>query len=341
MMRAAVFTHPGSVQLRELEEFNPVPGEVLVRTRASAICTTERRLFTGELKGIPFPIIGGHEFSGIVEAVQGGTTKLRPGDHVVLDAVGRCGHCHYCLRGASNLCQNRRVQRGEYLILGGGFAEYVTLPFKHVHKLPREISFKEAALTEPLACCVRSFRKARVSFGETVLVLGGGTMGALHAMLGRAAGARVIVSDVDQGRLDFLRSIGLEQLINPAATDLVAFVKEQTDGRGADVAFVTASHQQAADQALEAVGLLGRIVLYASLHGGKVIGDWNRVHYGEVSITGTEGKTEEDFCHAVGLIASRTLPLGSLVSRTISLDQLAEELARRPSGAEQRVVVEF
>ncbi len=340
-MRAAVFTAPGRIELQEIERFTPVAGEVLVRTKASAICTTERRVFTGELKGIPFPIIGGHEFSGVVQAVEGGPTELRPGDHVVLDAVRRCGYCHYCLRGASNLCQNRRVQKGEFLILGGGFAEFVTLPFKHVHRLPKEISFAEAALTEPLACCLRSFKKGRVVFGDTILILGAGTMGALHAMLGKKAGARSIVSDLDDARLEFVKSIGTDTVVNPTRTDLPTFVKEMTDGRGADVVFVTASHEQAGQQALESVGRLGRVVLYASLHGGKLTADWNQIHYRETSIVGTEGKTEDDFSRAVALMASRGLPMPSLVSKCIPLDQLAEELTRHPVGSTQRVVVRF
>jgi len=342
LMRAVVITAPKTASLQQIERWSPEPGEILVRCRATAICTTERRLFSGDLK--VYPVIGGHEFAGVVEWVDDQETDLKPGDLVTIDAVTRCGRCYYCIRGHNNLCVDMYKPRKDYgyVLIGGGFAEYVTLLRSQVVKLPENADLEEASLVEPLACCIHSIKKAQLSFGDTLAIVGAGTMGAMHVLLAKLMGARTIVSDLDQARLDLVKEVGADVTVNPEGENPVQVVKDYTEGRGADAAIVAASHRTAGEQGVAMVGRLGRVVFYASLHPPETLPlDWNHIHYGEITITGTEGKTNRDFHQAAELIGSGVINVRPLISKTITLNEVPEELGSKPAGEMQRVVVKL
>lgn len=326
----------------EVDPLKVEPGDVVLRTRATAICTTERRLYEGTLK-IPYPVIAGHEVSGVVESVADAESGLAPGDHVVIDAVNRCGRCRFCIRGQSNLCPRIYTSKREgYRIVGGGFADQVTVEANRLFKITGEVSHEEAALTEPLACCVHSVKRAGLQLGDTVAIIGAGTMGLLHVLVAKLHGAKVVVSDLDERRLELARRLGADWTINPAEIDPAAFIKERNDGLGADIVFIAASVRVAGQQALAMVERGGRVVFFASTHPPERLDvDWNLLHHKEVSLVGSVGKLQEEFRQAAALISSRAVDLRPLVTRTISLDGLSEELGLRPAGDTQRVVLTF
>ncbi len=340
LMRAVIITGPRTATLERIRRWSPEPGEVLVRCKTAAICTTERRIFLGDRA--LYPTIGGHEFAGIVEWVDEDDPELKPGDYVAIDAVNRCGHCYYCIRGHDNLCVDMYKPRKDYgyILIGGGFAEYVTPLRSQVVKLPPTVNLEEASLIEPLACCIHSIKKAQLALGETMAIIGAGTMGAMHIMLAKLMGARVIVSDVDEARLDLARRVGADVVVNPRRDDPVKLVRDYTEGRGADAVIVAASAKEAGQQGLALVGRLGRLVLYASLYPPENLEiDWNHIHYEEITITGTEGKSGEDFRQAAALLGSGAISLRPLISKVIPLHELPQELALKPTGETQRVVV--
>jgi threonine dehydrogenase-like Zn-dependent dehydrogenase len=339
-MRAVVITGPGEAAVRQIERWTPDPDEVLIRCGAAAVCTTERRVFAGHLPY--YPAIGGHEVAGVVEWVDESRSNLRPGDRVAIDNANRCGHCYYCTRGRSNLCVDFYKPRKEsdYVIIGGGFAEYTTMRARQVRKLSDNVSMEQASLMEPLACCINSIRKAHLSFGDTLAIIGAGTMGAIHLLLAKLLGARTIVSDIDEARLEFVKQFAPDMVVNPSVEDPVEIVKEQTEGRGADAVIVAASTRKGGEQGLSLVGPAGRVVFYASLHPkGMIDLDWNGIHYKEITIAGTEGHTERDFHEAIQLADIGAVDLSPLISRVISLEELPAELGSQPAGETQRVVV--
>ena len=182
-MQTFVMTGVGQGSVHEPHRFVPASGEVVVRSRAVAICTTERRIFSGDV-AIPFPAIGGHEVSGTVVDAADNDCGFKAGDRVVLDAVNRCGRCFSCQGGQSQLCDRRYdSRRCSYQIIGGGFAQFVTIPARRLFRWSGPVSFEEAALAEPLACCIHSIKRGRVRSGDTVAILGAGTMGLLHLLL--------------------------------------------------------------------------------------------------------------------------------------------------------------
>jgi L-iditol 2-dehydrogenase len=339
-MKAYVMFGARDGRVVDLDPFEPGAGEVMLRTRATAICTTERRIFDGSLK-IPYPVIGGHEVSATVEQVAGPDSGLAPGDHVVLDGVNRCGRCHFCVRGQSNLCPRvYSTRRDPYQIVGGGFAETMTVPLSRVHRMRGDVPYAEAALTEPLSCCIHSIKRSRLELGDVVVVIGAGTMGALHLLLSKMAGATVIVSDPDARRRELAAALGAHVTMDPSSGDPAAVIKEHTGGRLADVVFIAASNRSAGQQALGMVERAGRVIFFAATHPPERLDvDWNLLHHKEVSLVGSVGKTADDFREAAALIGNRSVDVRPLVSRTIPLDGLQQELSERPAGEVQRVVV--
>ena len=341
-MRAAVFHGAGDIRLEEMRRPQPDAGKVLVRVTGTGICTFERRIHSGAQKHIPMPLIAGHEVAGRVVAAPD-DSGFAAGDKVALDLVYRCGRCYYCVRGMDNQCvrlfKEGLTWEGRHL-MGGGFGEYIAVDPAKVFKVDESVPDHLVALSEPLGCVLHSFGKTTVGLGDTVAVIGAGTMGSLHVVLARMMGCQVLVSDPDEERLEFVRErLGADATVNPTTGDPVAAAKELSDGRGVSAVFVTAGVAAAAEQAIEMAGKYSSVVLYASTHPpAKIAVDWNRIHYNEIRIDGTESRTRDDVRRATQLLPR--LDLEPLVSRQIPLSALPEELNRGvPTGATQRVVV--
>lgn len=339
-MKGVVITEPWAAAVYELPRWDPTPGEVLIRCVAAGVCTTERSIFSGQRP--IYPALGGHELVGVVASAPDTDHPVRMGDLVAVDAVRRCGRCHHCLHGRSNQChamRDRRPREGLVLI-GGGFAEYTTVRADGAFPLPRGVDHVSATLIEPLACCLHSVKAAELHTGDTVVVLGAGTMGLLHLQLAVRAGSRALVIDVNAERLALAAQLGAEATLDSGSGDPVGAVREATGGGGADAVFVTAGSREAGAQALAMARPMARVVFYASVYPSVPFEvDWNHLHYAELRLMGSRGCTEADFADAVRLFVDADVDLGALVAARIALDDLPEELGRprRPSG---RVVVE-
>lgn len=341
-MRTATFYGAEDIRLEELRRPAPEPGKVLVRVTSTGICTFERRIYSGAQKHIPMPVIAGHEVAGRVVAAPA-DSGFSEGDKVALDLVYRCGRCYYCVRGMDNQCvrlfKEGLTWEGRHL-MGGGFGEYVSVDPAKVFKVDESVPDHIAALAEPLGCVLHSFGKTTVGLGDTVAVIGAGTMGSLHVALARLQGCKVLVSDPDAERRAFVEErLGATATVDPTTHDPVQAAKELTDGRGVNAVFVTAGVAAAAEQAIDMTGKYGTVVLYAASYPpAKIAVDWNRIHYNEIRVDGTESRTRDDVRRAVQLLPG--LDLEPLVSRRIGLDDLPGELALGvPRGATQRVVV--
>ncbi len=312
-MKAAVLTAPETIEIREVEKPSPRDGEILVKLKACGICTLEQRLFTGEMK-IGYPLVPGHEAAGeVVEAGPGVPPGFEPGTRVALDLVVRCGTCHFCRTGSSNMCANRF---GPSVKLLGGFGEYVVVKATQAFRFPASLSFEEAAFAEPVACCIRSLARIGLDLAEDLLVIGAGPMGQMHVQVASCMGARVFVSDPDTARAATALRMGAFAAVDPAA--LPALVKEHTEGRGVDACVVTSPAPAALASAVSLVRKSGRINIYTAYADKTGIPiDANTLHRSEYLVTGTEGRTEVDFLKAVRLLSFGRLDVKPLVSRTV------------------------
>ena len=182
--------------------------------------------------------------------------------------------------------------------------------------------------------------RGQIRPGEAVAILGAGTMGLMHLLLGKMRGAEVLVLDRDRARLRLARRLGADCTIDVSGEDAADAVMRRTGRRGADAVFVVASSGSAGETALRLVGTAGRVILFASTRPNVSLQvPWNLLHDREVAVAGSVGKTAEDFRAAVALISDGSVDLKPLVSRVIPLSGLAAELPRTPAGTVQRVVV--
>jgi L-iditol 2-dehydrogenase len=338
-MRAGVLVGPRKLELREFAVPRPAPGQVLVRVRATALCTWEQRTYQG-VQDIKPPFVGGHETSGTVAALGDGVGRLQVGDPVTLGPVA-CDECYYCRRGFASRCENHL---GRFVLDGAwgpwGLADYKLVPARAVFRIPAELSFAEASLAEPISCVVHSVRALQPELGDDVVVIGAGPMGLLNMLVLKRRGARVIVCELDAERREKARCLGADAVIDPDAGELPQQVKALTDGRGAD-AVVAAVGSAAVDAlAFEMVGKTGKVVLFASAHPSPPLSvDHNELHKNEIDVLGVESKSVQDFAIAVRLLSQRLIDVRPLIDRCVPLMDLekAFELAIRPDT--YRIVV--
>ena len=339
-MKSIYLTEPKKLEIRE--EPIPVPQEheILVKIAYCGICTLEQRLYDGERK-IYYPIVPGHEASGVVVTVgKQVRTTVAEGDHVVLDLVNRCHACPACLSGNSNLCENR-FKKGQRVL--GAFSQYMVVKSDQLQVIPKNLPLDQAALNEPLACCIRSLRKVKASLGDTILISGAGTMGLLHVKAALAMGVRVIVSDVDESRLADAKRMGADATINPGdGKTFTEQVLSITMGRGVDSCIITTPAVCAVESAIKVLAPNGTLNIYTS-YGDKpaLPVDMNTIHRNEFIITGSEGRSENDFYTATRALINRKVVVDDLVSRIYPMEEVTEAVEAAASGTQYRVLLDM
>ena len=274
-MRAAVYWGKGDLRVEEVPVPEPGPGEMLVRVEACGICGTDiKKIEKGLLAG---PRIFGHEICGTVARLGAGTSRFREGDRVVVHHHVPCRRCFYCSRGAYAQCEayKRNGTTAGFEASGGGFAEYVKVLDWIVEAgtiaVPDGVQPEEAAFVEPVNTCLKAVRKAEVTRGQTVLVVGQGPIGLILTQLCRWAGAEVLASDTMADRLEMSRRLGASVALDATAVDVPKEVRALTGGRGADLSLMAAVGQTPFVQAVDATRPAGRIIVFAATSPGESV----------------------------------------------------------------------
>ena len=237
----------------ELSETN----DVLVKIRSTGICGSDVGIYHGTNATATYPRIIGHEVVGIVEEVMPGVTRVKPGNRVIIDEVTSCGHCWPCLHGRGNVCDNLRV-RGVHI--DGGYREYVTVPAADCYLVPEGLSDADAVMIEPMTIAVQSCSRARLQPDDTLLLLGCGALGSSILKVARHSGARIIVADVVDEKLQEALQNGADAAVNTRREDLTEAVRALTDGHGSTVSIDAAGLPDSLMSLLQATGNAGRIV---------------------------------------------------------------------------------
>ena len=323
-MKALRYLGSKAVELAEI----PVPdiqdGEVLVAMRACGICGTDIKTYLRGHPKLPPGIVLGHEAAGVVVASR--SVNFQEGDRVVAAPYAPCGGCVPCRRGLFSLCED---PNRSYLD-PGGFSELIRVPAGIVSqsllKLPASLSFEQAALTEPLACCVHGLEVLNLHAGGSLLIMGDGPMGLTQAALGKALGASpILLSGMIPERLDFARRI-VDYVVDVTQDDLFTVVRKVLPA-GVDNIFVSAGDLNLAQQAMELVAKGGAINLFAGLPRASTLTlDTYRIHYEEVRLSGTFGFGPEQFCKAFDWLATGQLNLQGLITRAVPLSKAREAL---------------
>lgn len=325
-MLAAVYNGADRLQLVERPTPAIGPDEALLRVGACGVCGTDLRILASGHRRIPAGAerILGHELAGEIAAVGAQVRSLQPGQRVALAPNIGCGACDLCVRGFTQLCPD---YTSFGVVIDGGFAEYMRIPAPaiaqgNVVPIADGLSDEEAALAEPLSCCFHGLTACRLAPGEDVLVFGAGPIGILHLLLARALGARrVIAADISPERLARVPAGLADAQLDPGDPAFPGAVAALTDRKGVDVAIVAAPSAEAQAQAIGLMNVHGRVNFFgglpASMAGPTL--DSNRVHYRELTLTGTTGQTVAEYRTCLSLMASRRIDVRPLVTDRFGL----------------------
>lgn len=339
-MRTAVLDAPRRFTLADRPMPAAAPGEVVVKTAATAVCHTDLAIYTGDHPGVKYPVVMGHESTGVVDAVGEGVSGLAPGQPVIINPIISCGHCDSCVRGAQHLCRNAGLFGRE---VEGSLSEYVSLPARYLHALPARLPLADATLIETLATVRHAQERAGLKAGEAVVVLGQGTTGLLHTRLAVLAGANpVIAVSRTKWKLDMAMRMGAHHALDVPAEKAVDEVLRLTGGSGADVVIDTAGGNTTLLAALDMLRPGGRLAPYAVSHECCSGFTTFPLYYKEVSIIGSRALTTADMAPSIELVASGQIDVAGFVSATYPLTHAAaafEEYERNP-GKVLRIVID-
>lgn len=300
----------------------PGPGEVRLNVAYAGICGTDVHIFHGAMdRRVQTPCIIGHEMAGTVAEVGPGVSGLAHKDKVVVRPLDSRGETP-ADRGYGHICRHLKFMG---IDSPGAFQSSWTVPAFAVHKLPPEVDLQTGALAEPLAVACHDVRLAAIRPGELAVVIGGGPIGLLVALVARQAGARVVLAEVGAFRLEFARSLGFEAW-NPTAMDLPAHIREISGGSGADIVFEVSGARSAVLGMTDLLALRGRVILVA-IHPQPVEVNLFQFFWKELRLAGARVYEREDYEEAIRLMAAGALPLAQLITAVRPLTELPAVMA--------------
>ncbi len=319
----------------------PGPGDVLIAVRHAGVCGTDLHIAdwdTWAQGRIKPPVIVGHEFAGEIVAVGEGVTELTPGQLVTAEGHIVCGHCLQCRTGNGHICRNTRIIGVDR---DGAFAELIAMPATNVLALdgiPTEVG----AIMDPMGNAFHTVLTAEIP-GSTVFVVGCGPIGCFAVGVARAAGAtRVIASDVNPKRLALAACMGAHATLNPKTTDVVATVREETGGEGADVVCEMSGVPAALRQALAAVRPGGRVQLLGLPSGEVPLDLANDVIFKGLTLYGVIGRRMYETWHQMRrFLAAGTFDPRPVITHRFPLAQIDDALAAIRAGDAGKVILEI
>ncbi|MGD2164237.1 MAG: alcohol dehydrogenase catalytic domain-containing protein [Anaerolineae bacterium] len=329
-MRAVVVRAPMNYEVETV----PVPatpkGGLLLTVDACGLCGSDlRTLRNGHLK-VTFPWTIGHEIAGeVVELSPSYKGSWEVGDKLAIGPLAYCGVCDFCIDGKYELCISSR-EIGQHW--PGGFAEYVGIPepclrLGTIQRKPEGLDPAFAAISEPMSSCVSAHEKAETGLGETVVIIGTGPVGCIHASLARARGAdRIFMADIVDERLDMAKPFGPDATINAATVDLVQEVARLTEGRGPEVVITATPAPVATRQAVQMARRGGRVMVFGGLpkHNSQVNIDMNVVHYNALHLIGVSTFAPRHQRRALAFMKSGRIPMDKLVTHRFPLESFVE-----------------
>jgi len=320
MMKAIMLEEHNTAKMREI----PIPtygkDEILIRTKAATVCTSDILDMKHNMFNLSLPIVMGHEAAGVVAAVGENVTELSVGDEVAVHPVMPCYKCASCLTGLSHLCDEM-----EHLAFNrhGVFAEYFVTRPDCVRKKPSGMSFALASLMEPVCVCIEAINRAQVKSGDRVLIAGDGPFGIMMSRLCASRNPKMIIqTGWNEGRLNQASGKLVTTLNEKKTPDIAKTIMELTDGIGVDAAILCVSNPLAVDLCLEMLRSRGILVIFSALN-GKTPVDLLRVHMKELTITGSNN--DENFMDdAIRLLSDPELNMNGIVTHELPFEKWEE-----------------
>jgi L-iditol 2-dehydrogenase len=322
-VKAVVLRDTGRLHVEERPRPRVGPGELLLRLRGCGLCGSDIAKVVAPVRT---PLVLGHELVGDVVETGPEMDRFRVGERVVAAHHVPCGQCHYCRRGSASMCRAFKTSNLD----PGGFAEYVRVPAENVEhatfRVPPHVDDESASFVEPLACCLRAVRRAPVESGDTVVVIGLGSIGCLFVQLARRGGARVIGVDPLAERAELASKLGAE--VAGAPDDVARAVGELSDGRGADQVIVTGGGADVLPWAVSHVRDGGTVHYFAGGGGAILPLALADLYHRELTLTTTYSSSPADLAAAFRMIVGGEIVVTPLLTQRVSLDGLADALDR-------------
>ena len=334
-MFQAVYRSARTITVSEANPAEPGPGQVRIDVAYTGICGTDLHIYHGDMDSrVGAPAVIGHEMSGRIAALGPGAGGWAVGDPVTVMPLDWCGTCAACRAGNSHVCQNLTFIG---IDAPGAMQQSWVVPARTLVALPAGLPLAQAAVVEPTAVAVHDVGRAAVAAGEKVLVVGGGPVGTLIALVARQVGAYVVIAELDAFRRDFAISLGLEA-IDPAATDVSAFVDTWTRGAGVPVTFEVSGAAAGLGAAVECLGVRGRLCLVA-IHPRPRGVNLHRFFWRELHLVGARLYDRSDFQCAVELVAAGTVRADKFVTTVEPLSRTAAAFEALESGSGQMKIL--
>jgi len=322
-LKALVFLGPRNIEIKEL----PLPAinkdEILLKVKFAGICGTDVRIYNGT-KAIKAPRIIGHEFSGEIVELGEGIKNFSIGERVTVYPMLSCGICYACKEGRTNICVDRLTIGYE---IDGGFAQYIKIPAAFVNggnviKLPDNISFQEAAASEPVAAALNGINRAKLEPGQYLAVVGCGPIGLSHVQLGKHLKVNVIAVEPQPEKRELALKMGAKYVLDPQTENLTEKIFEITDKKGVDSLLLDVGIPRVIEQSLQLVKKGGSFILFAGCpHGSTITIDPNWIHYREIDFTGASASTPENHRQILDMVSNGQISIKRLITDELPFTQ--------------------
>jgi len=319
-MKAALLREPFKLEIVDLPDPRPGPEQVLVRVEATSICGSDLSGYRGVNPRTRTPTVPGHELAGTVVEAGAGVAPGIVGTRVVVEPNVSCRTCEWCTSGLPNICTSYRVL-GESLEVGGGLAELIAVSADQAYPLPAGTSAAEGAIVQPLSISYHGVvNRAQVNAGETVLILGAGPIGLAALLIARDIGARSIVTDVVDDRLDAATRLGADAVVRADRDDVASVVRSLTAGRGADVTLeaVGGAQKTSLTDAVRSTATRGRIVVLGTFAKTPQPFPGYEFKNRELTILGSHGHPST-FAPTIDLVAQGRIRPADLITHQVPL----------------------
>lgn len=336
-MKAVVCVKPGQLEFQQLEKPTPKAGEVLVKIKSIGVCGTDIHAYGGNQPFFQYPRVLGHELSGVIEAV-GDDVNLKAGSAVYIIPYLHCGDCIACRRGKTNCCTHIEV-------LGvhrdGGMCEYISVPASAV-VVTEGLSFNQMAVIECLAIGAHAVRRADIQRDDTVLVLGAGPIGLGALQFAKEKGAKVLISDVKQEKLDFCQQeYGVEGVVD-ATKDVKQQLEALTNGEFPTIIIDCTGNPKAMESAFYCLAHGGKIV-FVSIVKASISFDDPEFHKRETTLLGSRNATLDDFEYVVACLKNGSVKSTAFITHSTTFSTMIDDFKSwcNPEAGVIKAVVEM
>ena len=332
--RMGIVQSAGSAELVEREVAKAGENQVIIAVKACSICGGDLHIYKGKHPSAPLPVALGHELAGAVVQVGAKVNTLRVGDRVTVEPVLACGECLPCRTGLYGYCHNLsfHYRRGQ-----GAMADYFVVDARYVYKLPDHLSYEAGALIEPLAVAVHAVKRAKITLGDKVAIMGAGPIGILVAAVCRAAGAEeIIVVDIADIRLETAMAMGATRTVNSMRESVVEVVREMTGGRGIGKTFECVGREETFVQAMTCLCKGGQATMLGIFEQPTIEIPATMFVAQEITVQGSQGYCW-DFETALGL--TNKIDMGRIISHEFALSDIDKAMKTALDAKEKAVKI--